>query len=58
VTIPIYIFYWKGPEIRARSKFAQTVAGDRDTRGPVPTASIPLQPLAPNRADEPEIMPA
>ncbi|RAH72968.1 MFS multidrug transporter [Aspergillus aculeatinus CBS 121060] len=29
VTIPIYIFYWKGPEIRARSKFAQTLAADR-----------------------------
>jgi hypothetical protein len=23
VTIPIYIVYWKGPEIRAKSKFAQ-----------------------------------
>ena len=29
VTIPIYVFYWKGPEIRARSKFAQTLAADR-----------------------------
>ncbi|OJJ32732.1 hypothetical protein ASPWEDRAFT_52880 [Aspergillus wentii DTO 134E9] len=29
VTIPIYIFYWKGPEIRAKSKFAQTLAADR-----------------------------
>ncbi|KAE8322454.1 major facilitator superfamily domain-containing protein [Aspergillus sergii] len=29
VTIPIYIFYWKGPEIRARSKFAQTLEADR-----------------------------
>ena len=29
VTIPIYIFYWKGPEIRASSKFAQTLAADR-----------------------------
>lgn len=25
VTIPIYIVYWKGPEIRARSKFAQSL---------------------------------
>ncbi|KAJ5104297.1 hypothetical protein NUU61_001644 [Penicillium alfredii] len=29
VTIPIYIFYWKGPEIRASSKFAQTLEADR-----------------------------
>ncbi|KAI0599775.1 major facilitator superfamily transporter [Biscogniauxia sp. FL1348] len=29
VTIPIYVFYWKGPVIRERSKFAQTLAADR-----------------------------
>ncbi|MCJ1336461.1 hypothetical protein MMC09_001737 [Bachmanniomyces sp. S44760] len=29
VTIPIYIFYWKGPYIRERSKFAQTLASDK-----------------------------
>ncbi|KAJ5597150.1 hypothetical protein N7450_003608 [Penicillium hetheringtonii] len=29
VTIPIYIFYWKGPQIRAASKFAQTLEADR-----------------------------
>ncbi|KAE8155213.1 major facilitator superfamily domain-containing protein [Aspergillus avenaceus] len=29
VTIPIYIFYWKGPQIRAKSKFAQTLEADR-----------------------------
>ncbi|KAI9804589.1 MAG: hypothetical protein M1833_006662 [Piccolia ochrophora] len=33
VTIPIYIFYWKGPAIRAKSKFAQTLASDRKARG-------------------------
>lgn len=32
VTIPIYIFYWKGPQIRKRSKFAQTLAADRKLR--------------------------
>ena len=32
VTIPIYIFYWKGPEIRKRSKFAQTLAADHNIR--------------------------
>lgn len=25
VTIPIYVVYWKGPEIRAKSKFAQSL---------------------------------
>ncbi|KAL9112155.1 MAG: hypothetical protein Q9227_003532 [Pyrenula ochraceoflavens] len=29
VTIPIYIFYWKGPVIREKSKFAQILASDR-----------------------------
>ncbi|GBL52542.1 hypothetical_protein [Candidozyma auris] len=29
VAIPIYIFYWKGQAIRAKSKFAQTLAADR-----------------------------
>jgi hypothetical protein len=25
VTVPIYVVYWKGPEIRAKSKFAQSL---------------------------------
>jgi hypothetical protein len=29
VTIPIYVFYWKGPAIRERSKFAQHIATSR-----------------------------
>lgn len=33
VTIPIYVFYWKGPEIREKSKFAQTLASDRLAKG-------------------------
>ena len=33
VTIPIYIFYWKGPYIRERSKFAQTLASDKQAQG-------------------------
>lgn len=32
VTIPIFIFYWMGPEIRRRSKFAQTLAADSKLR--------------------------
>src|SRR5699024_2450917 len=29
VMIPIYVCYWKGPAIRANSKFAQTLEADR-----------------------------
>ncbi|KAK2749124.1 hypothetical protein FQN55_003826 [Onygenales sp. PD_40] len=32
ITIPIYIFYWKGPKIRERSKFAQIIAKGRKER--------------------------
>ncbi|CAN9322945.1 unnamed protein product [Alternaria alternata] len=32
VTIPIYIVYWKGPEIRAKSKFAQSLDQSRHQR--------------------------
>jgi len=32
VSIPIYVFYWKGPEIRRGSKFAQTLVADRELR--------------------------
>lgn len=32
VTIPIYVFYWKGPQIRARSKFACSVEKDRQVK--------------------------
>jgi hypothetical protein len=35
VTIPIYIFYWNGPYIREKSKFAQTLAADRKKRSVV-----------------------
>lgn len=30
VTIPIYVFYWKGPQIRENSKFAKTLEADRE----------------------------
>lgn len=33
VTTPIYIFYWKGPKIREKSKFAQVLASDRKAKG-------------------------
>ncbi|KAF1974639.1 MFS general substrate transporter, partial [Bimuria novae-zelandiae CBS 107.79] len=32
VTIPIYIVYWKGPEIRAKSKFAQSLDQSREVK--------------------------
>ena len=32
VTIPIYIFYHKGPQIRARSKFAQSLEAKREKK--------------------------
>ncbi|KAG5302329.1 multidrug transporter [Histoplasma ohiense] len=32
VTVPIYVFYWKGPIIREKSKFAKTLATDRKAR--------------------------
>jgi hypothetical protein len=32
VTLPIYLVYWKGPEIRARSKFAQSLDQTRHQR--------------------------
>lgn len=35
VALPIYVFYWKGPQIRARSKFAQTLAADKKARNVV-----------------------
>ncbi|GAB7347342.1 hypothetical protein MBLNU459_g4282t1 [Dothideomycetes sp. NU459] len=33
IVVPIYVFYWKGPQIRERSKFAQTLAADRKANG-------------------------
>lgn len=33
IVVPIYVFYWKGPQIRANSKFAQTLAADRKANG-------------------------
>lgn len=30
VTIPIYFVYWKGPEIRAKSKFAESLDKSRE----------------------------
>lgn len=32
VCVPVYVFYWFGPAIRARSKFAQKLAQDKEER--------------------------
>lgn len=32
VTIPVYVFYFKGEWFRERSKFAQTLKGERDEK--------------------------
>lgn len=33
VTAPVYLIYWKGPWLREKSKFAQSLAADRKARG-------------------------
>lgn len=33
VLIPVYIIYWKGPQIRAASKFAQSLEDERKEKG-------------------------
>lgn len=30
VAIPVYVFYWNGPAIRARSPFAQQLVGEEE----------------------------
>lgn len=44
VTIPIYIFYWKGPVIRERSKFAMSLSSEKEAnRATGPKKDIPTQ---------------
>ncbi|KAL8893700.1 MAG: hypothetical protein Q9192_005013 [Flavoplaca navasiana] len=47
VTIPIFVFYWKGPQIRARSKFAQSLATEREAQGTRRRPSTAPQSVAP-----------
>ncbi|KNG89427.1 MFS multidrug transporter [Aspergillus nomiae NRRL 13137] len=44
VVIPIYIFYWKGPQIRANSKFAATLAADRSENNGRRVSQISAEP--------------
>lgn len=47
VTIPVYLIYWKGPIIRERSKFAQTLDADRRTKGGRRVVEAPEEQLEP-----------
>lgn len=42
ITMPIYVFYWKGAEIRRRSKFAQDLAEKHDNMLAARAGIIPL----------------
>jgi hypothetical protein len=33
IVIPIYVFYWWGPQIRDRSKFAKSLSAEREKTG-------------------------
>jgi len=43
VAIPVYLFYWNGPAIRAKSKFAQVLAADGKGAGGVRGVSLASQ---------------
>lgn len=43
VTVPIYVFYWKGPEIRARSKFASALESQRREVGGRRVSSVSIE---------------
>ncbi|GKT45751.1 putative transporter [Colletotrichum spaethianum] len=47
VTIPVYLIYWKGPVIRERSKFAQSLNQDRRAKGGRRVVSAPEDQLEP-----------
>ncbi|GKT61906.1 major facilitator superfamily transporter [Colletotrichum tofieldiae] len=47
VTIPVYLIYWKGPVIRERSKFAQSLHADRRAKGGRRVVEAPEEQLEP-----------
>ncbi|KAK1948774.1 major facilitator superfamily transporter [Colletotrichum sublineola] len=47
VTIPVYVIYWKGPVIRERSKFAQSLEADRRAKGGRRVVAVPEEQLEP-----------
>lgn len=44
VVIPIYVFYWKGPQVRERSKFAQSLAAIRKENKGRRASQLPTPP--------------
>ncbi|KAJ5375985.1 hypothetical protein N7509_012871 [Penicillium cosmopolitanum] len=48
VVAPIYVFYWKGPQIRAKSKFASALAEDRKQNEGRRVSKAPSQQLPEN----------
>ncbi|KAK1988470.1 major facilitator superfamily transporter [Colletotrichum cereale] len=49
VTIPVYLIYRKGPVIRERSKFAQSLDADRRAKGGRRVVAAPKQQLEPEK---------
>lgn len=47
VAIPVYLIYCKGPWLRAKSKFAQSLAADRMTKGGRRVTEATKEQLAP-----------
>ncbi|GJD00733.1 hypothetical protein ColKHC_09558 [Colletotrichum higginsianum] len=47
VTIPVYLIYWKGPVIRERSKFAQSLNENRRAKGGRRVVAAPEEQLEP-----------
>ncbi|KAF4998307.1 hypothetical protein FDECE_11824 [Fusarium decemcellulare] len=47
VTVPVYLIYWKGPTIRAKSKFAMSLDADRRAKGGRRVVDAPEEQLEP-----------
>ena len=48
VLIPVYVIYWCGPAIRARSKFAQSLDKERKEKGEKRTIAADEEDIPPN----------
>ncbi|OAQ71770.1 MFS multidrug transporter [Purpureocillium lilacinum] len=48
VTMPVYLIYWKGPWLREKSKFAQSLAADRKAKGGHRVAEATKEQLEPH----------
>ncbi|KJZ76812.1 hypothetical protein HIM_03689 [Hirsutella minnesotensis 3608] len=47
VLIPVYLIYWKGPWLREKSPFAQSIAADRHEKGRGSIAATMTEPMQP-----------